>query len=377
RPKMNWSSQLYRKLNGVLCIYKPPHVSPRQCVNGIVQQLCDSLNDGPFEPTRPFTEVIRQPAAIEQPSHGQTQIGSPASPAASVESISHRLVARPDLRSLSQVAGPAFVPGSSFPFTVADPLSDWCSGVQLVGLGRRGIIACELLERQRLLKVYRVRAVLGRATHDCTGDGTIVLRTTWRHVTPAMLERVCTVVEAGYKRQLLAGLRNNTRAAYAALAAEGGSVHRAARQHLGGPSVYAMRLVAWDPPGFELEFHVLHETPGFLLELVADVGTRVKSSAFCARIRRLRHGPFSAAKHSLLPEDVTLNSAISNLSWLPRLMPKLVVGDEELPEAVLTAAEPLDSSLKPAPSNKKQRRKKSRAAVELNETATESLKMSD
>uniref|UniRef100_A0A1I8FF73 Uncharacterized protein n=1 Tax=Macrostomum lignano TaxID=282301 RepID=A0A1I8FF73_9PLAT len=258
---MNWSSQLYRKLNGVLCIYKPPHVSPRQCVNGIVQQLCDSLNDGPFEPTRPFTEVIRQPAAIEQPSHGQTQIGSPASPAASVESISHRLVARPDLRSLSQVAGPAFVPGSSFPFTVADPLSDWCSGVQLVGLGRRGIIACELLERQRLLKVYRVRAVLGRATHDCTGDGTIVLRTTWRHVTPAMLERVCTVVEAGYKRQLLAGLRNNTRPPTPHWQPKAAAFTAPPVNTWAVPACTQCRLVAWDPPGFELEFHVLHETP--------------------------------------------------------------------------------------------------------------------
>uniref|UniRef100_A0A1I8F1U3 RTC domain-containing protein n=1 Tax=Macrostomum lignano TaxID=282301 RepID=A0A1I8F1U3_9PLAT len=248
RPKMNWSSQLYRKLNGVLCIYKPPHVSPRQCVNGIVQQLCDSLNDGPFEPTRPFTELPGRICAVSAKWPAQ-----PLSPA------------------------------RVFPFTVADPLSDWCSGVQLVGLGRRGIIACELLERQRLLKVYRVRAALCWAgLLDCTGDGTIVLRTTWRHVTPAMLERVCTVVEAGYKRQLLAGLRNNTRAAYAALAAEGGSVHRAARQHLALPGI---RL------GFELEFHVLHETPGFLLELVADVGTGVEIvGLFCARIRRLRHG---------------------------------------------------------------------------------------
>uniref|UniRef100_A0A1I8F919 DZF domain-containing protein n=1 Tax=Macrostomum lignano TaxID=282301 RepID=A0A1I8F919_9PLAT len=362
RPKMNWSSQLYRKLNGVLCIYKPPHVSPRQCVNGIVQQLCDSLNDGPFEPTRPFTEVIRQPAAIEQPSHEQTQIGSPASPAASVESISHRLVARPDLRSLSQ--WPTRCPTGA-------------AGVQLVGLGRRGIIACELLERQRLLKVYRVRAVLGRATHDCTGDGTIVLRTTWRHVTPAMLERVCTVVEAGYKRQLLAGLRNNTRPPTPHWQPK---AQRSPRR----PSTPGRSQRVRDAPSCLGSAWLRAGVPR------AARDARLPARAGCRRrhpseivapsapgFADLGTARFSAAKHSLLPEEVTFELAISNLSWLPRLMPKLVVGDEELPEAVLTAAEPLDSSLKPAPSNKKQRRKKSRAAVELNETTTESLKMSD
>uniref|UniRef100_A0A1I8F6E5 DUF4708 domain-containing protein n=1 Tax=Macrostomum lignano TaxID=282301 RepID=A0A1I8F6E5_9PLAT len=210
RPKMNWSSQLYRKLNGVLCIYKPPHVSPRQCVNALCSKLCDSLNDGP-----------------------------------------------PDLRSLSQVAGPAFVP-ARVPLHSGRPLSDWCSGVQLVGLGRRGIIACELLS---------------------------------------------------------AGIRNNTRpptphwqpkaAAFTA------------------PPVYAMRLVAWDPPGFELEFHV-------------------------------------PARDARLPARAGCPTSAPITELLPKAECEAVVGDEELPEAVLTAAET------PAPSNKKQRRKKSRAAVETN-----------
>uniref|UniRef100_A0A1I8F8R6 Tudor domain-containing protein n=1 Tax=Macrostomum lignano TaxID=282301 RepID=A0A1I8F8R6_9PLAT len=248
--------------------YKPRLTcAPRQCVNGIVQQLLLSSR-----------RMGKLKLAPQQPPQQ-----------ASVESISHRLVARPDLRSLSQVAGPAFVPGSSFPFTVADPLSDWCSGVQLVGLGRRGIIACELLERQRLLKVPASAIIPGPPTPH------------WQPKAAAFT--------------------------------------RAARQHLGGPSVYAMRLVAWDPPGFELEFHVLHETPGFLLELVADVGTRVKIVGLLRQDSPTKARPVQRRQAQLASRRCHLE-----LGYHRR------------------------------PSNKKQRRKKSRAAVELNETATESLK---
>uniref|UniRef100_A0A1I8FQP7 SHR-BD domain-containing protein n=1 Tax=Macrostomum lignano TaxID=282301 RepID=A0A1I8FQP7_9PLAT len=205
----------------------------------------------------------------------------------SVESISHRLVARPDLRSLSQVAGPAFCPAarvspSQWPTRcpTGAPASSW--SVSAVAASS----PASFLSVSGLLKVYRVRAVLGRATQRLYGPASAII----------------------------------ARAAYAATGSRRRQRSPRRPSTPGRSQRVRNALVAWDPPGFELEFHVLHETrPASCSSWFADVGTRVKSSAFCARNSPTKARPVQRRQAQLASRRChALNSAISNLSWLPK-----------------------------------------------------------
>ncbi|CAH8297280.1 unnamed protein product, partial [Schistosoma turkestanicum] len=65
------------------------------------------------------------------------------------------------------------------------------------------------------------------------------------------------------------------------------------------PYVNAICCVDFDPPFFTIEIQVAHETLKFFIDLVANLGPKLRTATLLSKVRRVRHGPITA-KNSLL-----------------------------------------------------------------------------
>ncbi|THD22404.1 putative tRNA pseudouridine synthase [Fasciola hepatica] len=308
---------LFRLLDGLAAFYKPPNANTDKLISFMKRQLSKDFNALPEEP--PSLRVLLRPS--ENNSRTMT------------------LVTVPDIVDSKLVVGRTFYPGDFMIYPI-DPLDDMASGVQDGALRM-----ATRFEQFSWLKTYHLTGMLGRASVDGTPLGATLLRSSWRHVTRQKLDRVLAGLQAQCRSSALlqAGLRPNSQTAYLALAnripgqdlrsstpaKRMGDLHE--RDHLlppweryrslgaqtsgmitedcgldaeearrqKAPCVHSIKCIQFEPPYFTLEVQVSCETFSFLIDLVANLGPRLRSTTLLSRARRVRHGRITA-EHALL-----------------------------------------------------------------------------
>ncbi|KAF8570980.1 tRNA pseudouridine synthase 2 [Paragonimus westermani] len=260
----------------------------------------------------------------------------------------------------SSVLGRRFTPGD-FVMHPIDPLDDMASGVQVFGIGENGVYThATEFAASFWLKTYHVTGMLGRASTTGTAVGSTLLRSSWRHVTHVKLDRVLTGSLAQFRLSALlhAGFRPNTQEAYISLAkrASGSDLRPVApvavetdwedREHLiskwerhpppfgasplnsageslmpneadrrlRAPYVNSLKCVNFEPPFFTLELQVAHETQQFFIDLVSNLGPRLRAATLLSGLRRVRHGRLTIEDALLLKQCTVPRELLQALS---------------------------------------------------------------
>ncbi|OON18044.1 hypothetical protein X801_06108 [Opisthorchis viverrini] len=271
-------------------------------------------------------------------------------------------------------AGRRFVAGD-FVLHPVDPLDEMTSGLQgipvsifftflipsVLGIGENGV--CDhatQFAHSFWLKTYHLNGMFGRASSSGTASGATLLRASWRHVTRYKLDRILVDLQTQFRRLALhhAGLRPNTQTAYLALAARGAgsdlrpvtpsavemdfedreqlispwerspppystpfvnaagefAVGNEAERRQSAPYVNSIRCAAFEPPFFTLEVQVAYETLDFLINLVANIGPKLRTATLLSSARRVRHGRLTLEDALLMKQCTVPEQVLQSLS---------------------------------------------------------------
>ncbi|TNN09993.1 Mitochondrial mRNA pseudouridine synthase Trub2 [Schistosoma japonicum] len=315
--------QLFNLLNGILCIYKLPGISVEKLTRNVKRSLANAFNSLPSERQSVRTTIQTSGA---------------------VNNKSLKIIAEPDIVDNDLVLGRRFLPGDIMLYPI-DSLSEFMSGVQVYGVGEDGVYNNALkFEQSSWLKTYHLTCMMGRASTDGTADSTTLLRASWRHVQKSKIDHVLAGLQAQFNASTLlqSGLRPNSQNAYLALCGRsaGSDLRPVKPTHLVedyegeeqllspwerplpdekpnpktlpdrkyeweeerrqmAPYVNGLRCIDFDPPFFTIEIQVAHETLKFLIDLVANLGPKLRTATLLSKARRVRHGPLTA-ENSLL-----------------------------------------------------------------------------
>ncbi|TGZ60603.1 hypothetical protein CRM22_008443 [Opisthorchis felineus] len=329
---------LFKLLDGLITVYKPPNMVLDKFLGMIKKQLAADFNALTCEP-----KLVRTILRLDERQCNKLT-----------------LVSVPDIVDDELVLGKRFVAGD-FVLHPVDPLDEMTSGLQVLGIGENGVCNhATQFAHSFWLKTYHLNGMFGRASSSGTASGATLLRASWRHVTRYKLDRVLVDLQTQFRRLALhhAGLRPNTQTAYLALAARGtGSdlrpvtpaavgmdfedreqlispwehspppystpfvnvagefaVGNEAERRQSAPYVNSIRCAVFDPPFFTLEIQVAYETLDFLVNLVANIGPKLRTATLLSSARRVRHGRLTLEDALLMKQCTVPEQVLQSLS---------------------------------------------------------------
>ncbi|VDI73592.1 Hypothetical predicted protein [Mytilus galloprovincialis] len=312
--RFKWAPQAARLLNGVFCVYKPEGMPEKVLRQKIQANLARDLNALPcykYErvkkksteyQTKEYSDDLNESFQL-QPSteEGHSSYFTPTVttlPSVCEDISEHRLVLGDrylleDFR-ISYVAG----------------LHHKSSGIVVCGIGSATRNKVPLLKSAQFLRVYHVKGRFGYCTHDFSPDGPLIERTTFHHINKVLVDKVCASIQANHQKQLFeyAGVHPQSNEAYQ-MACRG-----LVRPDTSDtpPMIYGVKCIHFDLPDITLEIHAINEESVYLSKIIHDLGLRLKSSAVCPQVRRIRHGHFTV-ESALLRKDWKLESILDNI----------------------------------------------------------------
>ncbi|KAK3763718.1 hypothetical protein RRG08_021390 [Elysia crispata] len=306
--RFNWAPTAYRLLDGLFCVYKPAGVPVHKVIHSLKLNLCKDLN---ALPCYEHEIVLGQPAVQDNLSMKSLSVNT--GPGGIVDWSEHRLVLGDRYED------------SDFKIHFVDGISKSSTGVLVMSVGSFGRHSLEMIAMSKFLRVYHVKGRLGYATDDFTPTGHFIERTSFKHVSHSKLTRLCAAAQAAHTRQMynMHGVNPDSQAAYE-MAAQG-IVRPRERRTM--PILYSVKCIDFQPPDFTLEIHSINETCQYLRQLIHDLAIKLKSTAVCTGIRRLRYGHFDTER-ALLRQHWHLDHIVDNIrSNMDLLEPdKLFVG---------------------------------------------------
>lgn len=291
--RFNWAPTAYRLLDGIFCIYKPSGVPVHNIVHSIKLNLCKDLN---ALPCYEHEIVLGQPSMKENLSTKSVSVNK--EPTGITDWSEHRLVLGDRYEE------------SDFNIHFIDGISKDTTGVLVMSVGRFGRQSIEMLAQSKFLRVYHVKGRLGYATDDFTPTGHFIEKTSFKHVSHSKLTRLCAAAQAAHTRQMynMHGVNPDSQAAYE-MAAQG-IIRPRGRKTM--PILYSVKCINFQPPDFTLEIHSINETCSYLRQLIHDLAIKLKSTAVCTGIRRLRYGHFDTER-ALLRQHWHLDQIVDNI----------------------------------------------------------------
>jgi len=306
------ASQMYRALNGVFCIYKPPGMSMKRTRSVLEQKFAEGCNSMPLD----------SPGRVLKFNENK----DPSLPV--VTSV-------PDLRDNPLVCGRHYLP-KDFRLGYVNPLAKHSSGLVVMAVNR-GNRMLPVLRDAKQMRVYHATAEMGRATDDQTIHGTIRERTTYDHVTPEKLERVISAVQGVHTKLAWTASGVDIQSQEAYEIASKGLVRPVERSV--GSIIYGIKCINFEPPNFTLEIHALNEQCTFFYQLLHNMALKLGSTAVCTQLRRIRHGHFELP-HALISKHWQPEHILENIN----LCKPLLFSDSLQKRHEMTSVERIDSN---------------------------------
>ncbi|XP_041836331.1 mitochondrial mRNA pseudouridine synthase TRUB2 [Melanotaenia boesemani] len=262
--------RMFRKLEGMFCVYKPYGVHWKLVRDTIETNLLKGINATPSQPL---------PHEVRFLTHSNSGTDGPKGLVLSVASV-------PVLSKHPLVMGPEF---RHIRVGVGHRLDVTSSGVLVLAVGDANK-ALNHLYTTRVTRDYTLECQFGTATHDFSDRGRVVEKTTYDHITQDKLERVIAMLEGANQK----ALRMNSNVDMSSQEA-----YEMAVQGLLGPDgksvpiLTGLRCIHFQPPNFTLEVQCLNETQKYLRKVVHEIGLELRSTAVCKGVRRTRDGHFT------------------------------------------------------------------------------------
>ncbi|KAL4218693.1 tRNA pseudouridine synthase 2 [Mactra antiquata] len=288
-------------LNGVFCIYKPTGIKTGTAVKMIEINLLKELNKLPayeHEVDQYFKERFSLPSVSD---NNTTTVVPTNVPQKITDFSKHKLV-----------LGDMFVARDlNLKCHHRHRLGSEASGVVVCSVGRKGGETLNMIRLARYLRVYHVKGRLGYCTDNFFPTGKFIERTTYAHINKGKLDKYCGSAQSSHRRFMFeyAGVDSQSEEAYE-LACQG--LVRPADDK-SPPMIYGLKCIYFDPPEFTLEVHTINETTEYLGNIVNDIGLKLKSSAVCTHVHRLRYGVFDL-DYALLKKEWHLPHIVKNIT---------------------------------------------------------------
>lgn len=274
---------IYKALNGVVVLYKPPVLHFNNLRETVISNLCRELND---MRTRPPMKHV----AIE----GETN--KPMT-----------VVVRNSFADHPLVVGPRYQL-NDFRMGATKIMHKDVSGVLVCGINA-GNQLIHKIKTSQSLRFYKIKGLLGEATDNYFHTGKVVEKSTYTHVRRGHLDKLCSSMQSTHQRKMfeLCGVDIQSQAAYE-LAVKG--LIRPANSNI--PMIYTVKCVDFSPPEFMLEVVCTNETDLYLKAIIHDLGLKLRSNATCTQVLCIQDGLFNI-KHALLSKHWTLQNIITNI----------------------------------------------------------------
>ncbi|KAJ8285615.1 hypothetical protein GJAV_G00028890 [Gymnothorax javanicus] len=274
------AARLFRGLEGLFAVYKPPGVHWKLVRDSIETNLLKGLNSG--------TTLEQKHQVRFLPESGEGCGGS--------TELTLTATHLPVLASHPLVTGPQF---RKLRVGVGHRLDSFSSGVLVLGVGQGNQMFADL-DNSWTTRDYIVEGKLGLATEDFSHTGRIIERTTYDHISQDDLESVLAMIQGTHQKALIMYSNVDLCSQQAYELAVKGSLYP---QGKSPPILTALRCLHFKPPYFTLEMQCVNESQRFLRRVVHEVGLELRSTAMCTGVRRTRDGPF------------TLQAALTHRHW--------------------------------------------------------------
>uniref|UniRef100_A0A1A8K1N4 TruB pseudouridine (Psi) synthase homolog 2 n=2 Tax=Nothobranchius kuhntae TaxID=321403 RepID=A0A1A8K1N4_NOTKU len=262
--------RMFRRLEGVFCVYKPADVHWKLVRDTIETNLLKGVNATHPQPVP--REVRFLVSSSDEPGAAK---GLRVSPAAVPVLSKHPLVTGPEFQQIKVGVG--------------HRLDTSSSGVLVLAVGN-GNKTLDDLYNTRITRDYTLECEFGMATHDFSHTGRVLERSTYDHISEDKLERVTAMLEGANQKALrmYSTVDMGSQEAYE-MAAKGllGPDGKSA------PILTGLRCIHFQPPKFTLEVQCLNETQKYLRKVVHEIGLELRSTAVCKGVRRTRDGLFT------------------------------------------------------------------------------------
>ncbi|CAN9511803.1 unnamed protein product [Ophioblennius macclurei] len=272
--------RMFRRLEGLFCVYKPPGVHWKLVRDTVQTNLLKGINATSVQTPSHEVRFLVQPSCDPEVPKGLTVS------AASVPALSkHPLVTGPEFQTIRVGVGHRLDASSS--------------GVLVLAVGNGNKVLNDLYQTQ-VTRDYTLEGEFGTASNDFSHTGQVVERSTYDHITLEKLERVIAMLQGANQKALLtfSNVDMNSQEAY----------EMAVKGLLGPdgkspPIMTGLRCIHFQPPNFTLEVRCINETQKYLRKVVHEIGLELRSTAVCKGVRRIRDGPF------------TLRDALTRSHW--------------------------------------------------------------
>ncbi|XP_014223607.1 mitochondrial mRNA pseudouridine synthase Trub2 [Trichogramma pretiosum] len=284
------AASVWKVMNGVFSIYKPPGLHFEQMKETIMRNICRDLNQlKPYERQK-YVDI-----------KGSTQ-------------TKMSVVVRDSYADHPLIAGPQYVL-EDLKFTYANKLSQESSGVIVCGINHGSQIIQQLREA-RLTKFYKIRGILGQARIGNFATGKLTHKATWKRIRRHGIDAVCAYMQADHQKKMfqMAGVDIRTQEAYD-LATQG--IIRTGDAKI--PMIYSIKCVDFQPPEFTLEMVCLTEDDDYLKSIVAELGYKLHSFAHCSYMQCTQFGLFNV-RDALLTKNWNLQEILDSMSLNRQLL---------------------------------------------------------
>ncbi|XP_034549694.1 mitochondrial mRNA pseudouridine synthase TRUB2 [Notolabrus celidotus] len=262
--------RMFRRLEGLFCVYKPPGVHWKLVRDTIETNLLKGLSAVPSQPLPREVRFLPLEGSNCKAPKGLTLSAS----AVSVLS-KHPLVTGPEIQQIKVGVG--------------HRLDTFSSGVLVLAVGNGNRVLNDFYGA-RVTRDYTLEGEFGTATDDFSYTGRVVERSTYGHITQDKMERVLAMLEGANQNALLTYSNIDMRSQEAYEMAVRGLLGPDGKSP---PIVTGLRCIRFQPPNFTLEVQCLNETQKYLCKLVHEIGLELRSTAMCKGVRRTRDGPFT------------------------------------------------------------------------------------
>ncbi|MGH0153267.1 UNVERIFIED_CONTAM: hypothetical protein FKN15_045999 [Acipenser sinensis] len=245
---MGSAARVYRSLQGLFAVYKPPGVHWKLVRDTVETSLIRDLNS--LGSPAPRQAIRFLPGRSEGTDRSELTLTAARLPVLA----DHPLVKGPEFHRLKVGVGHRLDVRSSGVFGVHSPGAVW------------------------------------KSHDDFSDSGRLIEKTTFDHISRDKLEKILAVIQGTNQTALLtfSGVDLKSQEAYE-LAVKG--LLRPLQKT--PPIITGVRCVRFAPPEFTLEIQCLNETPQYLRKLIHEIGLELRSAAVCSHVRRTRDGFFT------------------------------------------------------------------------------------
>lgn len=161
----------------------------------------------------------------------------------------------------------------------------------------------------RLLRTYRIKAEIGKATDTGFIDGKVLEKSINPYLKRDTFISVLSAIQSSHQKAAFKRLNVSLQSQEAYEKAVKGP----ARAEIGpDPILYDIRCLSFNNPFLELEITCLNENWDFLVQFVSELGLLMKTNAVCHSVRCIRYGFFDL-EGALLPKHVELQNVLQNI----------------------------------------------------------------